>query len=109
VVIPFTLHATFSGGTGTCTCLNGQTVALVNNGGVVWQGAVNPGCNGATGQLTLTCSASAFWNVSILGGCAIQSTQPTSFTCSPLVLNFTNLTVLNNVCCVGTINITVTP
>jgi hypothetical protein len=109
VGIPAILHATYSGGTGTCTCLNGQTVALVNNGGVVWQGAVNPGCNGATGELTLTCSASNFWNISCLGGCAIASTQPTSFTCSPLSLTFNGLTVQNPVCCTGTVNVTVTP
>ncbi len=106
--VPAIVFATFSAGTGSCACLDGATAQLVFFGSV-WNGFYNTpsGCveAGLQSQLTLVCS-SGTWVVHAPGPCLVLGSNATSVTCSPLSLVFTGVNV--QLCCTGTVTITVT-
>jgi hypothetical protein len=102
VGIPNTLHATLSGGSGGCTCLNGTSFALTWNG-TNWAGTYT-GCGSGPYTLNLTCQGST-WTITSSG--CIQGKPATSVSCSPLSLNFAGCNCLG--CCSGTVTVTVTP
>jgi hypothetical protein len=103
--LPAVLYATFSGGTGTCACLNGATVPLgYNSAADTWQGHA-PGCGGNI-SLSLHC-AGGHWSLTQTSSCNGVASYLSS-SCSPLSVTFS--TVMGPMsCCTGTATITVTP
>ena len=108
--VPLILHATFSGASPPCDCLNGIEIDLVSDGVVaMWQGEVEA-CNGTT-TMTLGCVTledESFWTISVGGPCSIDSTVSTFYTCDPLAIHWEDLVIA--VCCIipGTIDLDVT-
>lgn len=105
VLLPATLFATFSAGTGTCACLNGLTVELTWNGSV-WKGTYE-GCGASTDTISVFCTAGV-WNITRTAGsgCMWPGGTAASSTCVPFsVLSQVNLV---SGCCSGTFLITVT-
>jgi hypothetical protein len=98
--VPATLFATFSNGTGDCTCLNGVSVQLDFFSGQEWDGDYTA-CSGSN-TLKLSCSPFFGWQLSSEGGCQIVITSPTTSNCSPFSLHFNGLAVSN--CCSGTVD-----
>lgn len=97
---PAILHATFSDGFGTCTCLNGITVTLIRfPAESLWRGSFT-GCGGtSTFSLLQDCSGG------FSGFCSSGLSFLTADSCDPLVLSGRiNLTG----CCFGSILVTVT-
>jgi hypothetical protein len=104
VGLPGELQVSLSGGTGTCTCLNGQSWQVDWNG-VDWS---NPYvlC-GRDGSWDLTCSGTpAKWTLTSTG-CDFVTPAVDAGSCNPLAITWTGVAVLG--CCHGNIDITVTP
>jgi hypothetical protein len=102
--LPAILHATFSNGTGDCTCLDGLTVELIWFSGQEWDGDYTA-CSG-TSALELSCSPFFGWQLTGGGHCPIVMGSPTTSSCSPFSLHFSGMMVTN--CCSGTVDVTVT-
>ncbi len=112
-LLPALLHATFTGGTGSCTCLNGLSTPLTWNASLQqWIGAFS-GCGAAPTTMVLTCASAGppvLFNLAFLsgGGCTSAGGGSSSATCSPAFsATFSNISFGG--CCFGTVNITVTP
>lgn len=109
VLLPATVTAAFSNATGTCTCLNGASVALTALAPGSWQGNAAL-CSGPATTVVLYCSGGQF-HLSITsadpGACAaFFAGAPTSAACSPLSLIWSAVTVMG--CCAGTVRVTIT-
>lgn len=102
VTVPNTLHATLSGGSGGCTCLNGLSIPLTWNGSG-WAGTYS-GCGTGPYPLNLACLGG---NWAITSSGCIQGKPATSVSCSPLSLGFAGCNCFG--CCTGTVTVTVTP
>jgi hypothetical protein len=105
--LPPLLQATFSGGTGGCSCLNGVTVALGWDGATYWSGSFTA-C-GLVLVLGLTCPSGGQWALSgTVSPCILLfgPVGPTSSSCAPFALTFSGL---SGTCCSGTFTVTVTP
>jgi hypothetical protein len=111
VAIPTILHATFSNGTGTCTCLNGITVPLTLVG-LRWQGSF-AGCGRPRSDVFFACLGGPpqwlfqFTNPN-LNACQSAVTVLTG-TCSPFAFSGVVTILPFTPCCSGTITVTVTP
>jgi hypothetical protein len=101
--LPASLVARFAGGTGTCTCLNGQAVTLtwssLNNS---WLGSTANVCGG-TSNCTLVCQAGTF-HLKLSLRCISDISLSGTTGASP---NLTG-TAAVTVCCSGNISVTVT-
>lgn len=106
--VPVRLYAHLSGGTGTCTSLNGTVVPIDYTGlplTPVWEGSFSIGST-----LSLSCVFGS-WSISassnaIIGSCSWVTTNSTSMDCNrPIQIFFDN--VLASTCCTGTIDITI--
>jgi hypothetical protein len=100
------LYATFTNGTGTCTCLNGLSAPLVwqpANG--FWESGQVAVC-GKTAALLLRlqCAGSNFFVSSSL--CQLRASPQPADSCSPFQITWTG--VIAGLCCSGTIDLTVT-
>jgi hypothetical protein len=111
--VPAVLFATFSGGTGGCSCLNGQTLELTYNTTThTWMSPVehlgNCSPPNSTNQLALACGGALGWGLGISssnGGCNASGALQVFVTCSPFSVGFA---VSMTGCCVGTVNCVVT-
>jgi len=83
VRIPKTLHLSFSGYTGTCSCLNSVTAVLTWNSSVGnWNGPYTANCGG-TGTAFLVCQSGVF-NLSLSGQVIASGQGLTGYlACSP--------------------------
>lgn len=113
VTVPLTLKATFTGGTGSCTCMNGDSVTLTNPlAGQLWNGTYVSSCAG-TSSVGLGCNQNVdgtwSWTITSSGfGCIFSSLVPMgSVNCSPFDITLTDVDVVG--CCTGKINIHITP
>jgi hypothetical protein len=111
--LPTTLYATYSNGTGSCTCLNGLTVVLQWDG-TAWTGTYQGCGSGVTTTVKLQCSVQAFgplWAVLQSApsppGCLSPGGQVTTYTCNPPSFPFTFSGETG--CCQGSYEVTVTP
>jgi hypothetical protein len=103
--LPSVLYATFSNGTGDCTCLDGQTVTLTyNSGGQNWTGLVNA-CGGSP-SVTLVCGGNSLWSIEGTY-CVFHPPGQAATSCNPLSITWNNVSVSNG--CSGTVTVTVTP
>lgn len=111
VALNSSLKVVFSGGTGTCSCLNNISVQVTNpSGGTQWVGSYNcPLCPTIhSSAVTLSCIP--------LGGGHFTwhlqgqnfSTNATSVSCAPVDIVFSNFSIPNGVCA-GNITATVLP
>jgi hypothetical protein len=104
VGLPGALQITLSNGTGTCTCLNGQSWQVDWNG-VDWS---NPYvlC-GHGGSWDLACTGTPpRWKLTSTG-CDFITPAVVAASCNPLSITWAGVSVLG--CCNGTIDIAVTP
>jgi hypothetical protein len=110
VSIPTTLHATFTSGTGTCSCLNGISVALTHQPNGIWQGSF-AGCGRPRSDVSFRCLGTQ-WVFQLvnpnLNACQSDPTVLTG-TCSPFAFTGTVTILAVTPCCTGTIQATVTP
>jgi hypothetical protein len=103
--VPPLLYATFSNGTGNCTCLDGLTVPLVwNPVAGQWLNQAFSACGLANQSLALSCTPGPTWT--LYSGC-IQTAVTAHFTCSPFQINFVG--AIGSFCCTGTVSVTMTP
>jgi hypothetical protein len=110
VSIPTTLHATFTSGTGTCTCLNGITIVLTHQPNGIWQGSF-AGCGRPRSDAAFYCQGTQ-WIFQLvnpnLNACQSDQTVLTG-TCSPFAFTGPVTILAATPCCTGTIQVTVTP
>jgi hypothetical protein len=104
------LHATFTGGTGTCACLTDVTVPLAWSAVFSrWQfdGSL---CAVAGCTCFVACGAGNVWQFGGLNNSPFALTAASGPSCSPLSLPFNSLTIppaIGN-CCTGSVNVVVT-
>jgi hypothetical protein len=105
--LPSTVHAVFSNGTGTCSCMNGTTIALSGVPGN-WSGSGTI-CGGQTVAIIVLCNPSGNWQISLGNACSggTASNQQFPFTCSPLDIVLTIGLVGH--CCNGTVQVDIIP
>jgi hypothetical protein len=105
--VPSTLHATFSNGTGSCSCFNGLSFAMTYDSvNARWSASGLTICGLGTNSLLFQCNG-ATWGLQGTGACSFQGGGATAV-CSPFSVSFTTLSV-SPVCCNGAIDVTVTP
>lgn len=119
--LPATLYATFSNGTATCSCVNGETVTLTYNGTDAWTGTYQIDSGGTSGPPT-ACAANGVNTMTLrctIGGWSLSNTGPAdscswlsagliSTDCvSPISILF-RLSVNETYCCTGIFDITIT-
>jgi hypothetical protein len=110
VSLPAVLTATFSNGTGTCSCLNGQTVLLTLGAfgnPNAWGGMMSGGACGSGTVLFLSCSGGTF-ALTANGPCGFAGQIQGTYTCSPVSIVFAGIGFPPMSCCNGTATITVT-
>lgn len=106
IPLPEVLHGTFHSGSGSCVCMNGESVDLT------WDGLQYIGtftaCSGGTTTVTLTCSLLG-WVLGMTGGvgsCVSPGGLVPSFTCLPLEMTTVPMSITG--CCAGNITLTIT-
>ena len=100
---PQTMYAHFSGGTGDCSCLDGEDVTLTWDG-TLWFGQVDL-CAGGTLDLFLQCFGNFILTStpSVPGACTIAATDPPTADCAAYTLLWEGVVVTG--CCTGTIDV----
>jgi hypothetical protein len=100
------LFATFSNGTGDCTCLNGLSVPITYDPhDQKWKATHISACSVSNMSVTLHCASGVGWELT-LGGCASDLIVRTG-TCSPFLLSYPGVAITG--CCTGQVDVTITP
>jgi hypothetical protein len=110
--LPGTLYATFTNGTGTCSCLNGYTITITGpSPGTEWVGTGGPICSVSQVVLSLFClyevDVGRVWVLSAGTFCGLRAILPASNAiCSPFYIKFSGVAVSD--CCSGSVDVTIT-
>lgn len=102
---PAVMYAHFSGGTGDCTCLDGETVTMTWDG-TKWAGTATL-CGDET-PLIMLCSAGVFSfgnDPLVITGCLISGVIASNLDCAAYAVEWENAEALG--CCAGTVDILV--
>jgi hypothetical protein len=100
--LPTTIHATFSGGSGLCACLNGMVAALTWNGST-WSGTV-AACV-PNFAVDIRCAGSNVTALILILSTGGSTPAAVGSTCSPLALTFNGVNVGG---CTGALTVQVT-
>lgn len=107
-LLPATVTATFSGGTGTCACLNGLAVSLTWDG-AQWTGGSIPlvQCSNGPWPMSLKCFTviSNRWGLIFCG----HESDKTTWSCAPLSIVFSVTLPPVGCPCSDTVTVTITP
>lgn len=105
--IPHRIHATITNNVG-CTCLDGVKVTLTYNGSTGrWEGsAFVPSCTSSNLYMTFACVGTQLGIALKCTTAAAPDLFTSTYTCSPLSVNFTGYSPLT--CCPGTCNVAIT-